>query len=255
MNMKKGLIKTQEEIEKIAEGGKILRRILHSTAKLAAPGISTWNLNEFAEREIKKAGGRPSFKNYGGLKNPFPAGLCTSINNVVVHGIPSKTDILKEGDIIGLDIGMEYKKLYTDTAITVPIGNISALAKRLMDTTKKCLNTAIKLSKNRIRTGDIGEAIQKIAEDEGFSVVRDLVGHGVGYDVHEDPQVPCYGKKGTGTILKTGMVIAIEPMLCLGDYSLITESDGWTISTRDNKLSAHFEHTIAVGKNEGRILT
>jgi len=253
--MKKGLIKTPEEIETIAEGGQILHKILRDTAALVAPSVSTLELNEFAEREIKKAGGRPSFKNYGGPKNPFPSGLCTSINSVVVHGIPKKKGILKEGDIIGLDVGMEYKGLYTDTAITAPVGKISAIAKRLMETTKKCLNTAIKLSKNGNKTGDIGAAIQKIAEKEGFSVVRDLVGHGVGYSVHEDPQVPCYGKKGTGTVLKTGMVIAIEPMLCLGDCSLTTEADGWTISTRDSKISAHFEHTVAVGETAGRILT
>lgn len=253
--MKTGLIKTQEEIDTIAEGGKLIRDILHRTAALVKPGISTWALNEFAESEIAKIGGKPSFKGYGPKKNPFPAGLCTSVNNQVVHGIPSRSVILKVGDIIGLDIGMEYKGLFTDTAITVAVGQISKEAEKLMLTTKKALDNAIGIVKAGIKTGDVGFIIQKTAEDAGFNVVRDLVGHGVGYAVHEDPSVPCYGKKGQGTVLKEGMVIAIEPMLTAGEFYLEQEPDGWTISTRDGSLSAHFEHTIAVGKNGARILT
>lgn len=253
--MGKGLIKTESEIELIAEGGVILNKILRKTAALVKPGISTWELNEFAEQEIYAAGGRPSFKNYGDKKNPFPAGLCTSINDVVVHGIPAKTDILKAGDIVGLDIGMEYKKLYTDTALTVAVGQISDKAQKLIDTTKKCLSAAIAESRPGNKTGDIGHAIQSIAEAAGFSVVRDLVGHGVGYDVHEDPAVPCYGRPGTGDLLKPGMVIAIEPMLTAGEFALVFDRDGWTIHTKDNSLSAHFEHTIAITQNGSRILT
>ncbi len=252
---KSNFIKTPKEIETIAEGGKILRDILHKTAVKALPGISTWELNEFAEEAIKKAGGRPAFKNYGPKQNPFPAGLCTSINDVIVHGIPSKKDILREGDIVGLDIGMEYKGLYTDTAITVGIEKISALAQKLLDTTKKSLDLAIKAAKDGGRMGDIGFIIQKTAEQAGFSVVRDLVGHGVGYGVHEEPAVPCYGKAGQGIELKEGMVLAIEPMLCEKNWKIAIEEDGWTITTLDHSLSAHFEHTIAVGKDGGRVLT
>ncbi|MDR3642902.1 MAG: type I methionyl aminopeptidase [Candidatus Doudnabacteria bacterium] len=253
--MKRGLIKTAEEIEIIAEGGRLLRDVLYAAAGMVRPGISTWDLNQFAEKEIKNAGGRPSFKNYGDKSNPFPAGLCTSINSVIVHGIPSRQAVLKEGDIVGLDIGMEYKGLYTDTAITVPVGKISAKAQKLVDATKKSLNAAIAEARPGNTIGDIAYATQKIAENAGFSVVRDLVGHGVGYEVHEDPAVPNYGKKGQGMKLAEGLVIAIEPMLCEHEYFIVMENDGWTISTRDGGLSAHFEHTVAITKNGARILT
>jgi len=253
--MRSGLIKTQEEIETIFEGGQILHDILQQTAALVKPGVSTADLNEFAEKMIYQAGGRPSFKGYGDKKNPFPSGLCTSVNTVVVHGIPSPDAILKNGDIIGLDIGMEYKELYTDHAVTLAVGEISQTAKKLLETTKKCLNFAIKEAGPGKKTGDIGYIIQKTAESSGFSAVRDLVGHGVGYDVHEEPAVPCFGKKNTGDLLKPGMVIAIEPMLTSGEYFLSSDPDGWTIRTADGSLSAHFEHTIAISKNGARILT
>jgi methionyl aminopeptidase len=253
--MKTGPIKTPQEIELIAEGGKLLRNILHRTGELVKPGISTWELNEFAESEIYKVGGRPSFKGYGPKKNPYPAGLCTSVNSQVVHGIPSRGVILKSGDIIGLDIGMEYKGLFTDTAITVPVGKISDVAAKLIETTKKCLNNAVYQSMAGKKMGDMGYAIQSTAEAAGFNVVRDLVGHGVGYSVHEDPSVPCYGEKGQGITLEEGMVLAIEPMLTAGEYFLQTEKDGWTISTRDSSLSAHFEHTVAITNDGARVLT
>jgi methionyl aminopeptidase len=252
---KKGFIKTQQEIEIIAEGGKLIHNILHATAGLVKPGISTWSLNEFAEAEIEKIGGRPSFKNYGPKKNPFPAALCTSVNSVVVHGIPSPKIILQEGDIISLDIGMEYKGLYTDTAVTVGVGKISEVAKKLIDITQKSLSAAIAQAKPGNRIGDIAFATQKVAQDAGFSVVRDLVGHGVGYEVHEDPAVPNYGKRASGEILQEGMVLAIEPMVCEHDYFVNFEPDGWTISTKDGGLAAHFEHTIAITKTGARILT
>jgi len=255
MNSREGYVKTQSEIEIIAEGGKRLRECLYATAELVRPGITTAELNDFAEKAMKKAGGRPSFIGYGPKNNPFPSGLCTSINDVVVHGIPSSKDILKEGDIIGLDIGMEYKGLYTDTAITVPVGKVSQEATSLISVTKKSLDAAIKQAVHGNRIGDISFAIQSMVEAAGFSVVRDLVGHGVGYAVHEDPSVPCFGKKGTGELLEAGMVIAIEPMVCEGKPSVVFEEDGWTISTRDGKLAAHFEHTLAITKNGARILT
>lgn len=247
--------KHPDEIEKIAEGGSILGDILLRTSKLVRPGITTAELNDFAETEIIKAGGRPSFVGYGSRKNPFPAGLCTSINDAVVHGVPSSEDILQEGDIIGLDIGMEYKGLYTDTAITVPVGKISETASRLIETTKRSLQEALKQVKPGNRIGDIGYATQKVAEEAGFSVVRDLVGHGVGYDVHEDPAVPCYGKPGKGIELVPNMVLAIEPMVCQNKPHIFFDTDGWTIRTHDGGLAAHFEHTIVVTESGVRILT
>lgn len=253
--MKPKLIKTQEEIELIAEGGKLIHDILRKTAGLVKPGVSTWELNEFAEREIYALGARPSFKNYGPKKNPFPAGLCTSVNDEVVHGIPSKKTVLKEGDIISLDIGMEYKGLYTDTAITVPVGNVPDKVKKLLEITQKSLNKGIEAIKPGVKIGAISHAIQETAETAGFSVVRDLVGHGVGHSVHEDPPVPCYGKPTQGMQLLEGMVLAIEPMVCMGEYFVNFDPDGWTVRTTDGELSAHFEHTVAVTKNGARILT
>jgi len=247
--------KKPAEIRLIAEGGRILHGILRQTAALAKPGVTTAELNAFAEKEIVRAGGRPSFIGYGSKDNPFPAGLCTSVNDVVVHGIPSPKETLREGDIIGLDIGMEYKKFYTDTAITVAVGNISAVARRLVDTTEKCLAEALKAARPGKKIGDIGYAIQSTAEAAGFSVVRDLVGHGVGYAVHEDPAVPCYGRKNTGLELVAGMVLAVEPMVCQNRAQVYFDSDGWAIRTADGGLSAHFEHTIAVTDYGAKILS
>jgi methionyl aminopeptidase len=247
--------KTPEEIEIINEGGKILRDILHRAASMAKPGVSTAVINDFAEKEIVKAGGRPSFIGYGSKRNPFLFGLCTSINDAVVHGVPSELEILKDGDILGLDIGMEYKKLFTDTAVTVPVGKASSLALQLIDVTQKSLDNALKQVKPGNTIGDIGFAIQSTAEGAGFSVVRDLVGHGVGYAVHEDPAVPCYGKPGKGIVLTENMVLAIEPMVCEKKPKIFFDTDGWTIRTHDGGLAAHFEHTIAVTKTGVRILT
>ena len=253
--MRKEFTKTPAEIEIIAEGGAIMNDILHRTAKLAVPGTSTYALNEFAANEIIKAGGRPSFLGYGPDRNPFPAALCTSVNNVVVHGIPSTKAILKVGDIIGLDIGMEYKGLYTDTAITVPVGTVNKKIGLLVATTKRALANAIAQAKVGNRIGDISHAIQTTVEKEGFAVVRELVGHGVGYEVHEDPMVPCYGKAGTGLELVEGMVLAIEPMVCEKSPRIYMGKDGWAILTDDGGHAAHFEHTIAITKKGPRILT
>ncbi len=247
--------KTTKEIDLIHEGGKLLGDILRRTAALVKPGISTFELNEFAEKEINRVGGRPSFIGYGSSDNPFPAGLCTSINDAVVHGIPSKADVLEEGDIVGLDIGMEYKGFYTDTAITVPVGKVSDSAQKIIDVTRIALEEAINQVKPGNTIGDIGFAIQSIVEKAGFSVIRDLVGHGVGYAVHEDPAVPCYGKPGKGIELIENMVLAIEPMVCQKKPNVIFDPDGWTIRSSDGGLGAHFEHTIAVTKNGVRVLT
>ncbi len=233
----------------------MLGAILQRAGALAKPGISTKEINDFAEKEIRKAGGEPSFIGYGSRKNPFPAGLCTSINDAVVHGVPSAKDILQEGDILGLDIGMVYKGLFTDTAITVPVGKVSPTAAKLIAVTKKALSEAIKQVKPGNRIGDIGYYTQKTAEDAGFTVVKDLVGHGVGYAVHEEPNVPNYGRKGAGVELVEGMVLAIEPMVCEMKPNIFFDTDGWTIRTHDGGLAAHFEHTIAVTKNGVKILT
>lgn len=252
---KSNFIKTEQEIDDIEEGGKILRRILVDLEKQAVPGVSTQELNAYAEREMRAAGGTPSFIGYGPKNNPFPAGLCTSLNDVVVHGIPSKEDVLRDGDIVGLDIGMEYKGLFTDTAITVFVGTVYPKLRHLVRTTKKSLDEAIKKAVVGNRIGDISHTIQAEAEKNGFSVVRDLVGHGVGYAVHEDPAVPCYGKPGTGPKLLPGMVLAIEPMLTTGSFHVFFDDDGWTIRTRDHSLAAHFEHTIAITDKGPRVLT
>lgn len=247
--------KKPEEIEMIAKGGRILGDILKRTAALVKPGITTLELNNFAEAEMIKAGGRPSFIGYGDRHNPFPAGLCTSINDAVVHGVPSAEDVLQEGDIIGLDIGMEYEGFYTDTAVTVGVGKVHPRAEEIMKVTRASLMEAINLAKPGNRIGDLGYAMQSIAEKAGFSVVRDLVGHGVGYAVHEEPNVPGYGKPGTGIELVEGMVLAIEPMVCEKKPRVVYDTDGWTIRTSDGGLAAHFEHTIAITAKGARILT
>ncbi len=248
-------IKSQREIATIRAGGIILHDILKRTAALVRPGISTWDLNDFAEKEMLKSGGKPSFKGYGPKGNVFPAALCTSINSVVVHGIPSKDDILREGDIVGLDVGLLYQGFYTDTAITVGVGTIDPQVQNLLDVTKQALRDQIRVAIVGNRIGDIGHVGQMTIEAAGFGVVRDLVGHGVGYKVHEDPSVPNYGKAGTGLKLEAGMVLAIEPMANLGNFEVDFEDDGWTVRTVDKLPSAHFEHTVAITEKGPEILT
>lgn len=250
-------LKTKQEIEILREGGKLLAGILKRTAALVRPGVSTAELNNYAENEIAKINGRPAFKNYKipGLF-PYPAGLCTSLNNVIVHGIPSDKVILKEGDIISLDIGMEYKKLYTDMSMTVAVGKVPAEVEKLIKVTKESLYLGIDAMKVGGTLADIGSAVQKHAEKHGYGVVRDLVGHGVGYEVHEAPQVPNYFTVSAQRVkLEPGLVIAIEPMLTMGDYETVTLADGWAIATRDNSLSAHWEHTVAVTEDGIIIIT
>lgn len=249
-------IKTKKEIEILREGGKILAFVLYEVAKNAKAGVMTIELDKLAEKLIKKTGGRPSFKNYktSDDKIPYPASLCVSINNEVVHGIPNERK-LKDGDIVSLDLGLEYKGLYTDMAITVPIGKVSKNAKKIIDVTKKSLDKGIRIIKNGVFTGDIGYAIQSYAESKGFNVVRRLVGHGVGYDVHEDPQVPNFGQPKAGKQLKAGMVLALEPMLTDGNFDIVLDKDNWTWKTKDGSLSAHFEHTIVVTKTGAEVLT
>lgn len=250
-------LKTKEEVAILREGGKILAEILQSVTHMAKPGISTARLNEIAENLIEKFGARPSFKNFRSEKNlpPYPASLCTSLNDEVVHCVPSQEKILKDGDILGIDLGIWHKNLCTDAALTIAIGEISKEAKKLISVTEESLYKGIKEARAENTIGDIGFAISKYVETAGFSVIRDLVGHGVGYGVHEDPQIPNYGQKGKGMRLKAGMALAIEPMTAMGDWHIKNCVDGFGYKTSDGGLSAHFEHTIAVTENGPEILT
>jgi len=242
--------KTQEEIKTIKEGGRILANVLKELEKITKPGITTRDLDRAAEALILSRGGKPAFKGYAG----FPYSLCTSVNENIVHGLPSNY-VLKEGDLLKLDLGVLYKGFNTDSAITVAVGSVSYEAKRLINVTKKALRLGIKKAKVGNTIGDIGNTIQRFVEDQGFSVVRDLCGHGIGKEVHEDPKVPNFGKRGAGEKLVEGMVICIEPMVTMGDYALRKSDDGYGYATKDNSLSAHFEHTIAITKKGPRILT
>ena len=243
------ILKTPQEISIIKEGGKILAEILEQISQEAKPNVTTKYLNELAEKLIFRHGTKPSFPDEG-----FPAALCVSINEEVVHGIPSERK-LKDGDIVSLDLGIWHKGLCTDAALTVGVGEISDEAKKIIKITKECLSLAIKQAKINNHLGDIGAAVQNHAESFGFSVVRDLVGHGVGKKVHEDPDVLNYGKKKSGLKLKKGMVLAIEPMLTAGNYQVEQAKNGWAFATKDKSLSAHFENTISVEENGGEILT
>lgn len=269
------IIKTIGEIKLLREGGKKLGKILDILSREVKPGITAAYLEEMACRLIKEAGGRPSFKGYvaGTGVDPFPTALCTSINNEVVHGPAIASRVLNEGDIIGIDVGMEYpiahkdgepqnkySKLggyYTDTARTVAVGKISKEAERLLNITKECLDLAIKQIKPGNSLKDIARVVQKHAEEQGFSVVRDLVGHGVGVKVHEEPKIPNYviNSKEYDVKLEPGMVIAVEPMINIGTYKIKTGDDDMTFETADGSLSAHFEHTIAVTENGCDVLT
>jgi len=250
------IIKTPKEIEIIREGGKILADLLVKVAKKVKPGISTYELDKYAHDLIKEKGGTPAFLNYKpeGAKNAYPASLCVSVNNEIVHGIPSKNKILKEGDIVSLDLGLKHKGLFTDHAITVPVGKISKKDQELLDATKKALEIGIWAARGGDTVGDIGHAIESFVNRK-YGIVHELAGHGVGKEIHEDPYIPNYGKAGKGQELIPGMIIAIEPMLNIGKADIISMSDGYTIKTADGSHSAHFEHTILITEGEPEILT
>ena len=250
-------IKTKEEIEILKEGGKILAEVLRELEKLAKPGVSTGFLNQKAEEMILARGGKPAFKGYqpSFSNKPYPATLCASVNKVVVHGVPSGEIVLKEGDIFKLDLGVKYKNLFTDAAVTVAVGEISEEKNKLVEATKKALELAIEEIKPGNHIGDIGFAIERHIKSQGFSVVRELVGHGVGYKVHEEPNIPNYGTKGEGPVLKPGMVLAIEPIVTMGSGEVRLGQDGFGYETVDGSLSAHFEHTVAVTEEGNDVLT
>ncbi len=251
------ITKDPKEIKILKEGGKILATVLNLVASKAKSGVSAYELDQIAETEIIKAGGTPAFKNYQARPGdiPFPSSLCVSVNDEVVHGIATKDKILKDGDIVGLDLGLEYQGLFTDTAVTVCVGNVDDKTRKLVDTAKLCLDLAIEILKDGVYAGDIGAIIEATAKQKGFNVVKDLVGHGVGLAVHEDPEIPCFGKPGTGAKLSEGMVIAIEPMLNAGKSLIKFDEDQWTIRTADGSRSAHIEHTLIVTKNGCEIIT
>ena len=224
------LIKSEKEIEALAEGGKRLAETLQKVAEAVRPGVTTKELDELAEKLIVASGGTPSFKGYNafGARTAYPAFLCTSINDEVVHGIPSHERMLKNGDIIGLDIGMKYQGLFTDTAVTVGVGEVDTGSQKLMDVTRQSLAKGIEVVRPGAFMGDIGEAVQTHAEAHGFGVVRELVGHGVGHAVHEQPEVPNFGHKGRGLKLAEGMVLALEPMITAGSPRVVLAKDDWT---------------------------
>ena len=248
-------IKTEEEIRIMQEGGKILSEILKKLSEEVRPGITTWSLEELARELIKKyPDTEPAFLGH----NDYPAVLCVSVNEEIVHCLPSKRKI-KPGDLVSLDFGIKYKGFNIDSATTVLAGpendSKSDLKEELINATKECLNRGISAAKIGNTIGDISNAIQKHAEKNGFSVIRDLVGHGIGRELHEDPEVPNFGQAGRGPVLKKGMVIAIEPMLSTGSYDVIEDKKTLAWKTKDNSLSAHFEHTIAITKDEPLVLT
>jgi methionyl aminopeptidase len=250
-------IKTEKEIKKLAYGGHLLAEILKQLTKKVRVGIPTIELDISAEELIRKIGGRPSFKNYQNNDDdpPFPTTICASVNDQLVHK-PASSQVLHDGDILSIDIGMEYEGLFTDMTVTIPVGKISRATKKLIKVTKKSLDLAIGQVKPGNYIHDISWAVQEYVEDNGFSVVRDLVGHGVGYAVHEDPRIPNFCAPDQPPIeLIPGMVLAIEPMVNIGSYRVKTLDDGWTVVTADGKLCAHFEHTVAVTEKGCLILT
>ncbi|TAH26100.1 MAG: type I methionyl aminopeptidase [Cytophagales bacterium] len=242
--------KTEEEVAIIKESAKILAEVHGLIASSIKEGVKTSFLDELAYRFIIDRGAYPSFKDYQG----FPNSLCISVNEVVVHGIPDNY-LLKQGDIVSIDCGVLYKGFHSDSAYTYGVGEISDDVKKLLDTTKESLFIGIENAKAGNRLGDVGNAIQVHVETNGFSVVRELVGHGIGKSLHESPEVPNYGKKGNGFKLLDNLVIAIEPMVNMGRKNIYQDSDGWTIRTSDKKPSAHFEHTVLVNKNNPEVLT
>lgn len=243
--------KTPQQIEEMAEAGRLSAKVLREVGARVKPGVSTAELDRIAEMIIRMEGGIPAFKGYGG----FPGSICASINDQIVHGIPSNSVILQEGDILSIDTGAIVKGWVGDNAWTYPVGKISPEKKRLLDVTEQCMWAGIEAARPGNHLGDIGHAIQEIAERAGYGVVREYVGHGVGRDMHEDPNVPNYGRKHSGIKLEPGMVIAIEPMINIGTYKTKVMSDGWMVCTRDGKPSAHFEKTIAITEDGPCVLT
>ncbi len=246
------VLKTKQDLEAMAKSGLIVAKALEAAEEAVKPGMTTARLNEIVEKVIVGEGARPSFKNYRG----FPACCCISPNNVVVHGIPSDKVVLEEGDIVSIDVGAFIGGFHGDAARTLAVGKVSDEAKRLIETTRQAFFEGMKMAVDGNRVGDIGAAVQAYAENAGYSVVRELVGHGVGRELHESPDIPNFGKAGKGVRLTKGMVIAIEPMINMGAKEVnFSKTDGWTVTTKDGSLSAHYENTVAITENGPKILT
>ena len=244
--------KSQSELEKMRRSGRIVRQVLETVRAMVAPGVSTMDLEHAAEEKIRELGAKPAFKGY----YDYPCVLCTSVNNEIIHGIPSEKRVLKEGDIVSIDVGVVLDGYYGDAAITVPVGNtLNPELKKLLDVTETSLKKAIQEVRLGKTLGDIGAAVQEYVEANGFSVVREFVGHGIGTKLHEDPQVPNFGVRGHGTRLREGMVLAIEPMVNVGKPDAKVLNDKWTAVTVDGSYSAHFEHCVAVTRNGPVVLT
>ena len=244
--------KSQAEVEKMRRSGRIVRQVLQEVKAMVAPGVSTMDLERAAEDKIRDLGAKPAFKGY----YDYPCVLCTSVNNEIIHGIPSEKRVLKEGDIVSIDCGVVLDGYYGDSAITVPVGGkVSDELKKLLEVTETSLKKAIEEVRLGKTVGDVGAAVQEYVEANGFSVVRDFVGHGIGTRLHEDPQVPNYGTRGHGTRLREGMVLAIEPMVNIGRPGARVLDDKWTAVTEDGSYSAHFEHCVAVTRNGPLVLT
>ena len=244
-------LKSPFEIEKIRESSQIVVECLRLAKEIVKPGLKLVDLDLSIENLIKSRGAKPAFKGYRG----FPASACLSVDDVVVHGIPKKGEVLKEGQIIGVDVGVYKNGFYGDSAITLPVGNIAKETEKLLKVTRESLYRGIEQAKAGNRVHDVSAAVQKHVEGHGYSIVRELVGHGIGRNLHEDPQVPNFGEKGTGARLKAGMVFCIEPMVNMGTFEVYTKADNWTVCTADGKPSAHFEHTVAITENGAEILT
>ena len=245
-------LKSPREIDVMARGGQILGATVEMLRREVRPGMSTWQLDEMAESFIRShPGAVPSFKGLYG----FPGSVCVSINEEIVHGIPSRRRVLHDGDIISIDVGVKYEGYHTDSATTVAVGEVPAESRRLLDVTEQALTAGIEAAQPGNHIGDIGAAIQGVVEASGFSIVRDLVGHGIGVAFHEEPQVPNYGKPKRGTKLMPGLTIAIEPMVNIGGPATRTMPDRWTVVTVDGSRSAHFEHTVAITESGPRVLT
>ncbi|HBB49711.1 TPA: type I methionyl aminopeptidase [Candidatus Nomurabacteria bacterium] len=251
------IIKTPEEIKILREGGKHLATVFRKLKEKVIPGVSTKDLDIYAEKLIREMGDTPAFLNYRpeGANNPYPASLCVSVNDEVVHGIPHKNRILEEGDIVSIDLGIKHRGLFTDMALTVPVGVVSKENTKLMRITEQALQTGIDAARAGNTVGDIGYAIENFIHPHKYGIVEVLSGHGVGKAIHEDPYIPNFGKKGAGAKLEPGMVIAIEPMINIGTKNVTIDNDGYTFRTADGKNSAHFEHTILITNKKAEILT
>ena len=243
-------IKSASELDAMRKAGQVVARMIAAVKEAVEPGITTKQLDTVAAKELKRQGAKPAFLGYMG----FPATICTSVNEQIVHGIPGDR-VLKEGDLLKIDVGAVVDGLYGDSAMTLPVGQVSEEAMRLIETTKNSLAAAIEVVKSGNRLGDIGATVQEYAESRGYGVVREYVGHGIGRNLHEEPQIPNYGVAGRGALLHAGMAIAIEPMVNIGTWRTQALEDGWTVVTADGKLSAHFEHTMAIGEHGAEVLT